>query len=303
VNIKDIRRRKKELNLTTAEIAYRAKLPVSTVSKVMTGETTRPRYITVEKINEVLAREEMLIRVRAYIDELLAYIKEHPDEDVDQIKFEKEYRRRNNLDKSSLPYSKPIDTAVVQPSGNLAILRTERVNIEQLLDLEQDRRLELIDGHLIVNEFPGMRHQLLVKNLGKVIDRYIDETGGECLMLNVGANVRLDEDDYNLVGPDIVVLCDSNKVEELGIIGAPDWIIEVVSPSSRGRDYKLKMCKYINAGVREYWIIDPEKEKVTTYIEGEPTMAYVYGFDDDIPVYIYEGKLKICIREMDEAGR
>ena len=300
MNIKDMRRRKKELKLTTAEIAYRAELPVSTVSKVMTGETSRPRYVTVEKINEVLAREEMLSRVRAYMRELLEYIMEHPDEDIDQIQFEKAYRRKHNLDNLPLPQARPLSAEDVPRSGNLALLQPDKVSVQQLLDLEQDRRVELIDGHLIINEFPGMRHQLLVKNIGRAIDNYIIEVGGDCLMLNVGVNVRLDEDDYTLVGPDIVVLCDRSKVEESGIVGAPDWIIEVVSPASRSRDYRLKMCKYVNAGVREYWIIDPEKEKVTTYIEGEPTMAYVYNFDEEVPVYIYDGKLKICVREMDK---
>ena len=56
------------------------------------------------------------------------------------------------------------------------------------------------------------------------------------------------------------------------------------------------MYKYMSGGVREYWIVDPEKEKVTTYIEGEPMMAYIYNFDDEIPVYIYDGRLKIRVR-------
>ena len=69
-----------------------------------------------------------------------------------------------------------------------------------------------------------------------------------------------------------------------------------LSDSTKKKDMTLKLSKYENAGVKEYWIVDPEKEKVTTYIEGEPMMAYIYNFEDEIPVYIYDGKLKIKVR-------
>ena len=114
-------------------------------------------------------------------------------------------------------------------------------------------------------------------------------------MFNVGVNVFIDEDDYSLLIPDLVVLCDDSKLNDDGILGAPDLVIEVISKSTRRLDYNDKMHKYMHAGVREYWIVDPEKERVTVYIAGEPMMAYVYSFDDDIPVGIYDGKLKLCI--------
>ena len=110
--------------------------------------------------------------------------------------------------------------------------------------------------------------------------------------------VILDEDDYTLVIPDIVVLCDQSKLGQKGIIGAPDWVIEVISPSTRSYDYNRKMHKYMATGVREYWIIDPLKEKVITYVEGETLMAHVYDFTESVPVYIYGGKLQICISEL-----
>jgi Uma2 family endonuclease/transcriptional regulator with XRE-family HTH domain len=297
MDAKELKARKKALKLTTAQLAYLAELPVSTVSKIMTGETKSPSYVTIEKIGRALAHEEMLARVRAYADELLAYVREHPDEQVDQIRFEKEYRKRHKLDNAPLPYAKPVEEGAIF-DGSLALSGDGRVTTQILSDIGEDRRIELIDGHLIINEMPGLAHQMLVQNLGKIIDRFIEKNKGKCLVFSVGVNVRLDEDDYTVVIPDITVLCDRSKMEEKGIAGAPDWVIEVISPSTRSLDYKTKMLKYMNAGVREYWIIDLEKSEVVTYIEGEPMMVYVYKFSDEVPVYIYDGKLKIKLEEI-----
>jgi len=278
MDAKELKLRKKALGLTTAQVALMCELPVGTVSKIFTGETKNPSYLTIDKIDRVLAHEEMLARVRAYVDAILAYIKDHPDEDVDQIKFEKNYRSEHGLDNAHMG----------------------KVTVQMLDEIGEDRRIELIDGHLIINEYPNMRHQMLVQNLGRKIDDYIRSNNGKCRAFSVGVNVFIDEDDYTLVGPDIVVLCDDSRMNEMGIVGPPDWVIEVTSPSTRGRDYGKKMHKYMDGGVREYWIIDLEKEKVTTYIEGEPMMAYVYSFEDEIPVYIYCGELKIRVNEVDE---
>ena len=270
--LQEIKNRKKALKLTTAELADRAGLPVSTVSKIMTGETKNPSYVTIEKIESVIAHEEMCRRVYAYFKLLKEYIDNHTDETVDQIEFEKKY-------------------------GNLAL--DKKLNIDFLHELGEDKQIELINGHLIYNEAPNIHHQMIVQNLGRIIDDFIRSNSGKCRMFNVGVNLYFEEDDNSLLIPDLVVLCDDSKLSESGITGTPDWIIEVVSRSTRRVDYNEKMHKYMGTGVREYWIVDPEKERVTTYIEGEPMMAYIYGFDDEIPVYIYDGKLSICINHLD----
>jgi len=302
MDTKELKLRKKALGLTTAQIALMCELPVGTVSKIFTGETKNPSYLTIDKIDRVLAHEEMLARVRAYVDAILTYIKEHPDENVDQIQFEKKYRSEHGLNNAPLPYASSKSQQWDDKEkfdGNLALSHMGKVTVQMLDEIGEDRRIELIDGHLIINEYPNMRHQMLVQNLGRKIDDFIRDNNGKCRMFSVGVNVFIDEDDYTLVGPDIVVLCDDSRMNEMGIVGPPDWVIEVTSPSTRGRDYGKKMHKYMDGGVREYWIIDLEKEKVTTYIEGEPMMAYVYNFEDEIPVYIYGGELKITVKEVD----
>lgn len=98
----------------------------------------------------------------------------------------------------------------------------------------------------------------------------------------------MNEDDMNYVEPDICVICSQNKLTDKGCSGAPDWIIEIVSPSSRTMDYYTKLFKYRTAGVREYWIVDHARNLVTVY-DFQNDSAANYAFSDDIPVSIYPG--------------
>ncbi|QFJ54481.1 Uma2 family endonuclease [Pseudobutyrivibrio xylanivorans] len=284
---RNIKERKKQLKLTTAQVAQMAGLPVSTVSKIMTGETKNPSFLTIEKIDKALAHEEMLRRVYAYFKLLKEYIDSHPNDSVNQIEFEKLYKRNTILNQTSYELT----------DCSLAI-DTQRINVEFIHELGEDKQIELLNGHLIYNEAPNPKHQIMVQSLGRIIDDFIHSNNGKCQMFNIGINLYFEEDEHTLLIPDVVVLCDDSKLNESGVTGAPDWIIEVVSKCTRHLDYNEKMHRYMVEGVREYWIIDPEKERVTTYIQGEPMMAYIYSFDDDIPVKIYDGKLSIIINSI-----
>lgn len=295
MDINDLRKRKKDLKFTTAQLAYLAELPVSTVSKIMTGETKNPSYITIEKIDKVLLREEMIRRIEEYKKALAEYCKSLDDQEkYDIVQFEKDYRKANNLNDDPIPFAKPV-TRDGNTAGNLAVSGNSRVTIDQLSLLGEDKSIELIDGKLIFGQAPGLQHQMIVQNIGESIAAFIKKNKGKCRMFNVGVNVAIDEDEYSLLIPDLVVVCDESKLTEFGINGAPDFVVEVISKSTKHLDYNDKMHKYMHAGVREYWIVDPGKEMVTVYIEGEPMMAYVYSFSDQIPVGIYEGELKINI--------
>ena len=106
----------------------------------------------------------------------------------------------------------------------------------------------------------------------------------------------MNENDINYVEPDISVICDPNKLTDKGCSGAPDWIIEIVSPGSRRMDYYTKLFKYRTAGVREYWIVDPEKNRILVYdFESENTGDY--SFADSVKVGIY-GDLYINFSEI-----
>lgn len=119
------------------------------------------------------------------------------------------------------------------------------------------------------------------------IGNYIQRSHGECEVFPAPFAVFLNKNSENTyVEPDISVICDKNKITDKGCYGAPDWIIEAVSPGSKRMDYYIKLFKYRTAGVKEYWIADYERNMVTVY-DFQNDSGYEYTFSDKIPVCIY----------------
>lgn len=161
--------------------------------------------------------------------------------------------------------------------------------IEDIYALPDGQRAELIDGDMYMMSPPGRAHQKLVYQLGRQIGDYIDSNHGECEVYPAPFAVFLNQDEHTYVEPDLSVICDKSKLDDRGCNGAPDWVIEIVSPSSQQMDYMTKLFKYRDAGVREYWIVNPEKETVLTYFfEGEND-SIQFDFTDDVPVRIFDG--------------
>ena len=181
----------------------------------------------------------------------------------------------------------------------MALQQEKNYTIEDIYALPDGKRAELIDGRIYDMAPPSTKHQLLISKLNQKIANYIDEKGGNCMVLPAPFAVFLNEDDRNYVEPDISVICDKGRLDDKGCKGAPDWIIEVVSPSSTRMAYFVKLFKYRTAGVREYWIVNPMKKAIQTYIfEGEED-SNLFSFDDEIVVYIFDG---LTIRISDLLG-
>ena len=168
---------------------------------------------------------------------------------------------------------------------------------KDIYELPEGQRAELIDGTIYDMAPPSRLHQKISTRLASIIDRYISDNNGKCEVYAAPFAVFLNEDDRNYVEPDVSVICDPNKLDDKGCNGAPDWIIEIVSPASRKMDYLLKLFKYRSAGVREYWIIDPAKGKVVVYYYDRDSDPCLYSFNSDIPVGIYPG-LMIKINDL-----
>ena len=163
---------------------------------------------------------------------------------------------------------------------------------EDYWNLPDGQRAELIDGKLYNMAPPHRIHQELVMELSATIRQYIIEHTGNCKIYPAPFAVNLTANDKIWVEPDISVICDKSKLSDRGCEGAPDWIIEIVSPGTARMDYSVKLFKYRTAGVREYWIVNPMKNAVQTYIfEGEED-SNLFSFDEDIPVYIFPGLTK-----------
>lgn len=160
--------------------------------------------------------------------------------------------------------------------------------IDDIYALPEGERAELIDGKIYYMAPPSRTHQKISWKLHQAIANYIDANNGGCEVYAAPFAVFLNNDEVNYVEPDISVICDPSKLDEKGCHGAPDWIIEIVSPSSKPRDYLTKLFMYRMAGVREYWIVDPDKQLIMVY-EFEKNTVEQYNFSEDIPVGIYDG--------------
>lgn len=168
-------------------------------------------------------------------------------------------------------------------------LRRERIyTIEDIYALPDGQRGELIDGRMYMMAPPNTIHQRISYSLARKISEYIDKNHGKCEVFLAPFAVFLNEDDYNYVEPDISVICDGSRLNEKGCNGAPDWVIEVTSPSNPQTDYGVKLFKYRTAGVREYWIVNPQKKTVIVYDFEKDEKSNQFIFDDDIPGCIFD---------------
>lgn len=167
------------------------------------------------------------------------------------------------------------------------LLQEKQYTIDDIYALPDKERAELIDGQLYLMAPPNRRHQTIIREIFSTINSYIKSKNGSCEAFFSPFAVFLNQDDKNYVEPDISVICDKSKLTDKGCFGAPDWIIEVVSPGSRRMDYYTKLFKYRTAGVREYWIVDLEKNRILVYnFESEDTGDYT--FSDSVKAGIYE---------------
>lgn len=170
----------------------------------------------------------------------------------------------------------------------MALPQVKTYTVDDIYALPDGKRAELIDGQIYDMAPPNTIHQKISWKLHLTIGNYINSKNGNCDVYAAPFAVFLNADNRNYVEPDISVICDKNKIDEKGCQGAPDWIIEIVSPSTQQTDYGIKTFKYRTAGVREYWIVNPRTKTVNIFDFEHEKASSQYSFDEDIPVCIYE---------------
>jgi len=159
--------------------------------------------------------------------------------------------------------------------------------IDDIYALPDGERAELINGQMYMMAPPNRKHQEIVHQLSWEIENYIRKSNGKCKVYPAPFAVFLNADDKNYVEPDISVICDKNKLNEKGCSGAPDWVMEIVSSGSRRMDYGIKLFKYRSSNVREYWLIDPDKDRIMVW-NFENNDTFEYSLTDCVPVGIYD---------------
>lgn len=169
--------------------------------------------------------------------------------------------------------------------------------LEDYQALPEGARVELIRGRFYNMAGPNRRHQRLSGQIEFQIAKMLDERKGDCEMYHAPFDVHLEKGTEKnhfmdtVVQPDISVICDKDKLTDQGCEGAPDWIIEIISPGNTQHDYVDKLMLYKQNGVREYWIVDPIHERVLVYYfeakDEDDDQIMICGFKDKVPVHIY----------------
>ncbi len=171
----------------------------------------------------------------------------------------------------------------------------EKYTYADYLTWPEDERWEIIDGVAYMQAAPTPTHQEILMELARQIANYL--TGKPCKVYPAPFCVRLTKDDERknegitkVVEPDITVVCDKSKIDEKGCNGAPDMIIEIISPSSTKRDRFIKFNAYEKAGIKEYWIVEPDVKIVSVFVlqhNGSYGRQNVYSEEDRIQVNLF----------------
>ena len=260
MTIEEMKARKIELGLTGEMIAEASGVPLGTVQKIFSGATKAPRKATIDALEKVLGNTPEPGKKSFYEERM-----------------------------------KTAAGTVREPVRNYnAVPKHGRYTTEDYYNLPEEQRMELIDGKFYDMGAPSLRHQRILSLLFLLFEECIEEHGNPCEVFIAPCDVRLDRDHYTMVQPDLMVICGDYDRRGIRYEGAPELIVEILSDATRSKDLFLKLYKYQNAGVREYWIVDPERQTVTVhFFEAEEYEPAKYDFRSQIPVGISGGKHKI----------
>lgn len=268
MTIDEMKKRKGELGLTNEMLAEQSGVPLGTVQKIFAGITKAPRYTTILALERVLTPSS-------------------PEESPDRLSYS--------------PSHNETDASVIS-DGAFSYLPRHSVplTVEDILALPGEQRIELIDGIPYDMAPPSTLHQKTVTWLSYRFSDYIFQNRKPCSAYVSPVGVQLNHDDRTLLEPDLLILCDPEKVRSTHILGAPDLIVEVLSPATQLRDMTLKLYKYQDAGVREYWIIDTKNQRIIVYEFARTGLTHIYTFSDRVPVGIWDGSCSIDFNEFAE---
>ena len=236
---------KEQRGYSIKQLAEYSGVPEGTVRKIFSGQTACPRAVTMSALEKVLTGDESVYKGKNYFYDMKS---------------------------ASADYGKYLDEV---GSGSSRIAETVfsygkkgLMTIEDLESLPEDSRSELIDGILYDMGSPSLVHQDISMEVAMQIRQFTKEKGLKCKTL-VNPGVQILRDDQNLLIPDVAVACrDKTRIGRY-VEGAPVFVMEVVSEHGRKRDYVIKLNKYSQAGVEEYWIVDPFKKMITIYTTEE----------------------------------
>ncbi|WP_026664793.1 Uma2 family endonuclease [Butyrivibrio sp. FC2001] len=248
-------------------------VPVVTLQRIFTGATKSPRKATLDAIEKVLKGDESIFSGKAY----------------------------SYGEKSSVSYSdyEGKSGMLLENEPVYGAKKNGEYTVADYYALPDDKRVELIDGYFYDMTAPRTIHQIICDLVFNSIYNFIRENKGSCIPISSPIDVQLDCDDKTMVQPDIIIVCDEDKIKDRVVFGAPDLIIEILSPSTRRKDMFVKTDKYCNAGVKEYWMIDPKKKILIAYnFSDEDVVPVIVPLKGEFAMFMYDGKLKVNLDEI-----
>lgn len=267
MTIDEMIRRKRELGYSNEKISELSGVPVGTIQKIFSGQTKSPRYTT------LLALERMFDEVSPggsgpslVREPLFVY-----DAGASRDKYDGWRGKKQG-----------------------------EFTLEDYYALPEDQQAELIDGVIYDMTAPALTHQQALVFLVRKIGDHIFTNKGKCVLSAAPTDVRLDLDDRTMVQPDVLVVCERDQLIRRRVEGAPDLVIEILSPSTRRKDLRIKSGKYARAGVRELWLVDLRDLRVIVYEFDEIDRISNYTLRDRVPVGIFGGRLAIDFSELDD---
>lgn len=285
MTIEEMKKKKQELGYSVEELARLAGVPQSTIQKIFSGQTKSPRRDTIQKLTAVLGKDEDWIVRAADLSGSASVFCDAGPKSAGIVAEPQPPVNGNTAAKYDNPYGNKMQG---------------EYTVEDYLALPDDKRYELIDGVIYEMSAPSTNHQVLGGYLYYQFMSCVEQHNMTCFPFIAPVDVQLDKDNKTMVEPDVILCCDPKLNTGKRLFGAPDFLAEVLSPSTRKKDIFIKLNKYKNAGVREYWMIDPDKQKVTVILFEEDDDISVYTFDDDIPVWISKGLCKVSFRQAKE---
>ena len=264
MTLDELKQRRIELGFSYQELSELSKVPLGTIQKVFGGITSRPRRETILKLESVLGKKEQRMPSVEVRDAAAAY------------QYEDRRRYIPNPETNTHEYD-----------------CLGEYTLEDYYALPEEQRVELINGVFYDMGAPTSPHQIIGGEIHAQLLSFRNARKGPWLPMMSPVDVQLDRDNRTMVQPDVIIVCDRSKITYKGIFGAPDFIVEVLSPSTRKKDMTLKMAKYIEAGVREYWLIDPRTRQVVVHDFESGNIPAIYTFLDKIPVGIWDGECMV----------
>ena len=280
MTIDEMKQVKEERGYSFDVLSAYSGIPRATLVRIFDGTTAHPRRATLDALEKVLGGDEHKYPGKRFH---FGLSKSYPDYNVlFNPAFTPAFR-------------------VAEEAAHPYAVKKQGITASDYLEMHTDVRTELIEGEILVMEDPLFIHSEITQYVFTCFSDYIRSHKGKCRPVVSGTNVilRSKKGDDSVVCPDFFVVCDQSRIVRKGILGGPDFVLEVTSPSNRRHDLIRKPLLYSEAGVREYWIIDPQKQQLIRYLaDPDADPVSFYPLEGRIGVHIFHDDLMIDLSEI-----